>query len=80
MAAATRHAVGIIGRPQQSRLPRKDIEDFLLVPGMVSRRDHRHSEIEEFVHQIWSDAEPPGYILPITDDHVDIMLANELRK
>src|SRR5205823_9445634 len=69
-AAPPRHAVWIIRRSQQTRLLREEVEDLLLVPGVVAGRDDREPHLIQFMGQLRRDSETPRHVFPVPDHQI----------
>ena len=73
IAAAARRAGREVARPQQLRLARDVVEDFLLVPHMIAGGHHVDAVAEDRVGDVAGHAEAGGGVLDVGDDEVDAL-------
>jgi hypothetical protein len=58
----------------------KVVNDLTLVPDVVAGRDHVDVQVKKIFGQRWSDPKTRGGILPIGDDEIDRVIANNARQ
>ena len=69
--AAPRRAGGIIGGPDEARLPLDEDERFALVEGVIAERHRVDADGEEFLEDRFGDAEAACGVLAIDDDEIE---------
>src|SRR5262249_18845016 len=76
--SAARIASREVAGPQQTRLVRYVVQDFLAVPAVIAARQNIDSRTQKLVGNAWRDAEPRGGILPVSYHQVDFPLRHEV--
>src|SRR5579862_7740494 len=82
------HVRGIIRRTQHAARRAvpvafdqlKVVNDFALVPDVVPGGDYVNVEFKKLFRQRWSNSKTSGGILPIRDDQIDLVIANNPRQ
>ena len=67
-------ALGKIGGPQQARLMRNEIEDFLAVPDVIAAGENLDAGAQQFFDDARSDAEAGSGILAVGDHQIKLLL------
>src|SRR5277367_2136664 len=70
--------LGKIGRAQQARLVRHEIENFTFVPTMVATGDDVDAKAEQLFHNTRGNAEAGGGVFAIGDDQVDLAVFHKV--
>ena len=69
--AAPRGARGIVGRPNQARLPLDEHQRLALVEGMIAERHRIDADGQEFLEDRFRDAESAGGVLAVDDNEIE---------
>src|SRR6476619_5064156 len=78
-ASLPRHALRIIGGPQQAAFAGEIIQDLLLIPCVVARGDCGQTHAKQFLGQLWRDSKPSRRIFAVSYHDVDLALGDEAR-
>jgi len=73
-------ASGIISRPQQSWFRREIVNDFRLIPNVVTSGDNRGSCTQQVDRDLRRDATACGGVFAIDDRKVDVLGFFDLRE
>ncbi len=65
-----RQLLGIVGRPQQPRLGREILQNFALVPNVVSRCEHVQPELQQLFGDQRCNSKAAGGILRVGDGEI----------
>src|SRR2546430_7844507 len=69
-----------IRRPQQPRLVRQELQNFLAVPAVISAGEHIDSQFQKFFGKPRRDPESRRRIFAVSDDQIDLPLRNDVRQ
>jgi hypothetical protein len=78
--AASRIAVGIVGRAQQPGLAVEERKPLLLVPDVIAGSEAVDRQVGELGKHLGVDAETAGGVLDVDDDVVDAMVVDQARQ
>ena len=75
--AIPRRTARIIGRPKEARLTGEIVENFLLIPGMVSCRNDGKTHVEQLFRQLRRDAKPGGRVFTVPNNNINLPLSDQ---
>src|SRR5688572_15416528 len=71
------HTARIIGGSKESWLPGEIVENFFLIPRMVTGRNDCEAEVEQLFCQLRRNTEPTGCVFSISDHDVYLPLGHQ---